>query len=85
MKEISHKKFDPGLRSGRLWKALLILRVIFIHYLGLSMLSGEKIPWMGDYPEILSSEREISYFPITTSILISIIDPAVHCSGNNGF
>jgi hypothetical protein len=54
---------------------LLILLGVFIILVGLFLLVGEKIPWVGRLPGdiIIKKERFTFYFPLTTSILISII------------
>ena len=54
---------------------LLILLGVFIILIGLFLLMGEKIPWVGRLPGdiIIKKEKFTFYFPITTSILISII------------
>jgi hypothetical protein len=54
---------------------LLILLGVFIILIGLFLLMGEKIPWIGRLPGdiIIKKEKFTFYFPITTSILISII------------
>jgi hypothetical protein len=54
---------------------LLILLGIFIILIGLLLLIGEKIPWIGRLPGdiIIKKERFTFYFPLATSILISII------------
>ncbi len=55
-------------------KILLIIGLI-IAGLGLIMLAGDKIPWLGRLPGDLffKGEKGSFYFPITTCILISII------------
>ena len=55
-------------------KILLIIGLI-IAGLGLIMLAGDKIPWLGRLPGDLffKGKRSSFYFPITTGILISII------------
>jgi hypothetical protein len=54
---------------------LLILPGVFIILIGLFLLIGEKIPWIGRLPGdiIIRKEKFSFYFPITTCILISII------------
>jgi len=54
---------------------LLILLGVFIILIGLLLLIGEKIPWVGKLPGdiIVKKERFTFYFPLATSILISII------------
>ncbi|HSB03566.1 MAG TPA: DUF2905 family protein [Thermodesulfobacteriota bacterium] len=54
---------------------LLILLGVFIIIMGLLLLIGEKIPLLGKLPGdiVIKRERFTFYFPITTSILISII------------
>jgi hypothetical protein len=59
---------------GALSKMLILLGV-FIILIGVLLLLGEKIPWIGRLPGdiIIKKEKFSFYFPITTSILISII------------
>jgi uncharacterized membrane protein YidH (DUF202 family) len=54
---------------------LLILLGVFIILMGLLLLMGEKIPWIGRLPGdiLIKKEKFTFYFPIATSILISII------------
>ncbi len=62
------------LGFGALGK-LLILLGVFVILIGLLLLFGEKIPWIGKLPgDILIRKKNFTfYFPLTTSILISII------------
>jgi hypothetical protein len=62
------------LGLGALGK-LLILLGVFIIIAGGLLLLGEKIPWIGRLPGdlIIKREKFTFYFPISTSILISII------------
>jgi hypothetical protein len=64
----------PDAWLGALGK-LLILLGVFVILIGLLLLFGEKIPWIGRLPgDILIRKKNFSfYFPLTTSILISII------------
>ena len=59
---------------GPLGKMLILLGV-FVILIGLLLLIGEKIPWIGRLPgDILIRKKNFTfYFPLTTSILISII------------
>ncbi len=54
---------------------LLILLGVFIIIAGVLLLMGGKIPWIGKLPGDLIVRREkfTLYFPITTSIVISIV------------
>jgi hypothetical protein len=54
---------------------LLILLGIFIILIGAFLLIGDKIPWIGRLPGdiIMRREKFTFYFPITTSIIISIL------------
>ncbi len=54
---------------------LLILLGVFIILIGVLLLVGEKIPWIGRLPgDIIVRKKNFTfYFPIVTSILISII------------
>ncbi len=62
------------LGLGFLGKMLILLGV-FIIIAGVLLLLGGKIPWIGRLPGDLVVRREkfTLYFPITTSIVISII------------
>lgn len=54
---------------------ILIFAGIFIVVIGLLMLAGNKIPWLGKLPGDIYIKKEnfTFYFPIVTSILISLI------------
>ena len=54
---------------------LLILLGVFIILIGVLLVIGEKIPWIGRLPgDIIIRRKNFTfYFPIVTSILISII------------
>jgi hypothetical protein len=54
---------------------LLILFGVFIIIIGILLLLGEKIPWLGRLPGdiVIKRDKFTFYFPIATSILISII------------
>jgi len=58
---------------GALGKMLILLGV-FIIVIGLLLVIGEKIPWLGRLPGdiIIKREKFTFYFPIVTCILISI-------------
>ena len=60
--------------AGPLGKMLILLGV-FIIAIGVLLLIGDKIPWIGRLPgDILIKKKNFTfYFPITTSIIISII------------
>jgi len=62
------------LTLGSLGK-LLILLGVFIILMGLLLMSGYKIPWIGKLPGdiLIKKEKFTFYFPLTTSILISIV------------
>jgi len=62
------------LGLGSLGK-LLILLGVFIILIGVLLLLGEKIPWVGRLPgDIIIRKKNFTfYFPLATSILISII------------
>jgi len=62
------------LGFGGLGKMLILLGV-FIILVGLLLLIGEKIPWIGRLPgDIVIRKKNFTfYFPLATSILISII------------
>jgi len=54
---------------------LLVLLGVFIVLMGLLLMAGDKIPWIGKLPGdiLVKKERFTFYFPLTTSILISIL------------
>jgi len=54
---------------------LLILLGVFIILIGVFLLIGEKIPWVGRLPgDIIIRKKNFTfYFPIVTSIIISIV------------
>jgi hypothetical protein len=62
------------LGFGALGKMLILLGV-FIILMGLLLLLGEKIPWIGRLPgDIIIRKKNFTfYFPLATSIIISII------------
>ncbi len=62
------------LGLGPLGKMLILLGV-FIIAVGILLLIGEKIPWIGKLPGdiVIKKEKFTLYFPIATSIVISII------------
>lgn len=55
-------------------RMFIVLGVIFI-LVGLGFMFGDKIPFLGKLPGdiLVKKERFSFYFPITTSIIISII------------
>ncbi len=55
-------------------KMLIILGVVLI-VIGLAFTYGPRIPWLGKLPGDISIKKDnfSFYFPITTSIIISII------------
>ena len=59
---------------GPLGKILILLGV-FIIAIGVFLLIGEKIPWIAKLPGdiIIKKEKFTFYFPIATSIVISIV------------
>jgi len=62
------------LGFGPLGKMLILLGV-FIILIGILLVIGEKIPWIGRLPgDIIIRKKNFTfYFPIVTSILISIL------------
>jgi len=54
---------------------MLILLGVFIIVIGLLLLIGEKIPWIGKLPGdiIIRKEKFSFYFPLTTCLIISIV------------
>ena len=59
---------------GDLGKMLVILGIV-IAGIGVLLLVGDKIPWMGRLPGDIMIKREkfTFYFPVVTCIIISII------------
>jgi hypothetical protein len=59
---------------GSLGKILIICGVVFV-VIGLLLTLGDKIPWIGRLPGdiIIKRERFTFYFPLMTSIIISLI------------
>ena len=59
---------------GPLGKMLILLGV-FIILIGIFLLIGDRIPWLGRLPgDIIIKKKNFTfYFPLATSILISII------------
>lgn len=54
---------------------LLILLGVFIVLMGLLLMAGDKIPWVGRLPGdiVIKKEKFTFYFPLATSILISLL------------
>lgn len=54
---------------------MLILLGIFIILVGLLLMAGDKIPWLGKLPgDIIIRKKNFTfYFPLATCILISLI------------
>jgi hypothetical protein len=54
---------------------VLILFGVFIIAIGILLVIGEKIPWIGKLPGdiIIKKEKFSFYFPIATCIIISIV------------
>jgi len=59
---------------GALGKTLILLGALII-VIGLLLLVAEKIPWVGRLPGdiIIKREKFTFYFPLATSVIISII------------
>ena len=59
---------------GLLGKMLILIGVLII-VIGLLFIVGEKIPWIGRFPgDIIIRKKNFTfYFPLATSIIISII------------
>ena len=53
----------------------IFTRIVLIIIVGVLLLVGDKIPWIGRLPGdiIIRKEKFSFYFPITTCIIISII------------
>jgi len=54
---------------------LLILLGVFIALMGLLLMAGDKIPWLGKLPGdiLIKKEKFTLYFPLATCILISLL------------
>ncbi len=54
---------------------MLILLGVFVILIGLLLMVGDKIPWLGRLPgDILIKKKNFTfYFPLATSILISLL------------
>jgi len=54
---------------------LLILLGVFIILIGLLLMVGDKIPWVGKLPGdiVIKKEKFTFYFPLATCILISLL------------
>lgn len=59
---------------GALGKIFVLLGV-FIILMGLLLMMGDKIPWIGRLPGdiVIKKEKFTFYFPLATSILISLL------------
>ena len=59
---------------GALGKLLILFGVLII-VIGLLLMVGEKLPWVGRLPGdiVIKREKFTFYFPLATSIIISII------------
>ena len=59
---------------GALGKMLVLLGV-FIILVGLLLMVGDKIPWVGKLPGdiVIKKEKFTFYFPLATCILISLL------------
>ena len=59
---------------GSLGKILIILGAV-LAAIGLFLILGEKIPWIGRLPGdiFIKRDRFSFYFPITTGIIISLL------------
>ncbi len=55
-------------------KLFIVIGILFI-IIGLAFMFGDKIPYIGKLPGdiFIKKERFSFYFPITTSIIISIV------------
>lgn len=54
---------------------LLVLLGVFIVLMGLLLMAGDKLPWIGRLPgDLLIKKGKVTfYFPIVTCIVISLI------------
>jgi len=62
------------LRFSDLGKVLIVLGVV-IAGVGVLLMMGDKIPWIGKLPGdiIIRKEKFTFYFPIVTCIILSIL------------
>jgi hypothetical protein len=62
------------LRFSDLGKVLIVLGVV-IAGVGVLLIMGDKIPWIGKLPGdiIIRKEKFTFYFPIVTCIILSIL------------
>jgi len=62
------------LPLGSLGKILIIFGIV-LAVLGLIMILGDKIPWIGRLPGdiIIKRDKFTIYFPLMTSIIISLL------------
>ncbi len=54
---------------------MLILLGVFIILMGLLLMVGDKIPWVGRLPGdiVIKKEKFTFYFPLATCILVSLL------------
>jgi hypothetical protein len=59
---------------GALGKMLVLLGVLIV-LVGLFLMMGDKIPWIGRLPGdiVIKKEKFTFYFPLTTCILVSLL------------
>jgi len=59
---------------GALGKMLVLLGVLIV-LVGLFLMMGDKIPWIGRLPGdiVIKKEKFTFYFPLATCILISLL------------
>ena len=54
---------------------MLVLLGVFIILIGLLLMVGDKIPWVGKLPGdiVIKKEKFTFYFPLATCILVSLL------------
>ncbi|OGG00756.1 MAG: hypothetical protein A3F83_01875 [Candidatus Glassbacteria bacterium RIFCSPLOWO2_12_FULL_58_11] len=65
---------DPGNFGGNLGRVLLIFGLVLAG-VGLLLILGPKIPWLGHLPGDIVIKRDnfTFYFPLATCLLISVL------------
>ena len=65
---------DSGNFSGNLGRVLVIFGLVAV-VVGLLLIFGPKVPWLGRLPGDIVIKREnfSLYFPLTTCLLVSLL------------
>ena len=69
-----HDRRETGGKMMDLGKILVVVGLVLLG-LGLALLYGPKIPWLGQLPGdiIIKREKFTIYFPLATSLILSVI------------